>query len=376
MKTDRTVSPDPAGAGLIRAWSRFWFTPADPRGLHWLRVLSGLLFTFWLLSFAGHQRGFFAFDGWFDRQAFRQANQLPEGPPAPISWSILYLVGDGQVTLDTVIFGTIAIQSHVLLETIYWSSIGILVLYTIGVATRITAVLAWVIVALFIGSPAIDYDADYLLAILAFYLMVAHVLLGQWSRPLTITQRLLGSNDGLVWRLFRRDSQVEPAPSHAARFGLRLLQIHFAIIMVVSGLHKLQIADWLAGVAFWYPMYPPFETTQEIIQAKAAGARSYLAFLSLAQYVALAWQLSFPFFAWRGGRWRIVLLGGAAIGWIGSALVLRLPLFGPIIAIACLSYLTPAEWQTLFARLRRRTEVINTDRVLSSARKEQLTARM
>ena len=45
------------------------------------------------------------------------------------------------------------------------------------------------------------------------------------------------------------------------------------------------------------------------------------------------------------GVWRWLLVGGGAVAWLGSALVFRQPLFGPVILLACLSYLSPEEWR-------------------------------
>jgi hypothetical protein len=118
--------------------------------------------------------------------------------------------------------------------------------------------------------------------------------------------------------------------------------------MVTSGLHKLQIADWWGGLALWYPLHPPFQTTAEGLKREAANASATLFGLSVLAYAVLAWQLCLPFFAWRSGRaWRVLLLGGAAIGWAGSVLLFKLPLFGPFVFIACLSYLRPEEWAPL-----------------------------
>jgi hypothetical protein len=130
--------------------------------------------------------------------------------------------------------------------------------------------------------------------------------------------------------------------SLAANLALRLLQVHFATVMVVSGLHKLQFGEWWSGAAFWYPLHPPFKTTFE--QAQVPNPLTYLSFLSLGAYATLAWQITFPIFAWRP-RWRFLLLGGAVIGWLGMALMYEMPLFGPAICIGCLSYLTPGEWE-------------------------------
>lgn len=340
MKSNPSAEQAPAG----NAWTRFWFTPTPITGMKVLRVLSGLLFCFWLLSFLGHQAELFSLNGFFDEGAYRETlrrQRLAEHPPvagvdlpqpsiapAPIGWSMLYLAGNSDQAF----------------QILYWASIVILVLFTLGIGTRVTGILTWIVVVSFLANPATSYEADYLLGILAFYLMLGHLFSGVWNGNRSFLGLVFGPCDQMI---FSR-AKDEPRVSVAANFMMRLLQIHFAIIMATSALQKLQIADWWAGVAFWYPLHPPFQTTAESLRREAASAATTLFFLSVIEYAALAWQVGFPFFAWRSGRvWRVLLLGGAAIGWVGSLWLFKLPLFGPITCIACLSYLRPAEWAAL-----------------------------
>jgi hypothetical protein len=335
-----TLPPEPAPAapvaGPIRSWAAFWFTPADPIGLHAVRFLAGLLFLGWLLTFAGQQDAFFGLQGWLDRQAYREASRLPEGLPAPAGWSLLYLFGNNSAGLHAA----------------YWLSLIVVAFFAVGLWTRLTSVLTWLIVASFIANPAISHGADFLLGILALYLMIGYVLLGQWGKGPSLASRLLGSADTLI---FRR--HPEPQPSYAANLALRLVQVHFALVVVVSGLHKLQFGDWWSGAAFWYPLHPPFETTPQIIRDEAARATSTLFIMSLAQYVMLAWQIGFPVFAWRK-RWRPVLLLGAVVGWIGSVFLFREPVAGPVLCVACLSFVTPAEWRAILGGLAKAVRLV------------------
>jgi hypothetical protein len=133
---------------------------------------------------------------------------------------------------------------------------------------------------------------------------------------------------------------------------MRMLQIHMAIILVTSGLHKLQMGDWWAGVALWYPLHPPFQTTADSLRREMPLASLNLFFLSLLGYLVLAWQIAFPLFAWRKGWWRGVLLGGAVLGWMGAFWIYRLPLFGPFVLLGSLSFLRPEEWAWLRERAR------------------------
>jgi hypothetical protein len=230
-------------------------------------------------------------------------------------------------------------------------------------------VLTWLVIVSFLGSPATRYDGDYLLALLAFYLMIGYLLLGQWSRPQTLFGRLLGSRDTLLFGQLRTRGQV---PSYAANLTLRLVQVNIAIVIVVSGLHKLQFGDWWSGGALWYPLHPPFETDAESL-VNRPDAKTYMFFLSLAGYLALAWQIGFPLFAWRR-RWRVVLLGGAVIGWIGSVFIWQLPLFGPVFLIGSLCYLTADEWLWLSRFLPQRAAVSDERTAVSGQRSASVPA--
>jgi hypothetical protein len=314
--------------GPWRAWIDFWFAATDPVGLHVLRIASGLVFLIWLLPLAGHVEGLFSLDGWFDRLAYKDSSHLAGGPPQPFTWSIVYLCG----------------SNVALLKTVYWSSIAVLGLFTIGVWTRLTAILTWLIVASFTASPALGSDADPLLLILALYLMIGYVLLNVGDRGQSLIARVLGGGNTLLFRFGRGAKD-----SRAANLAIRLMQVHFAIVMFVSGLHKLQFGDWWAGTALWYPLHPALETTARNIGSPEQVSSS-LSFLSLAAYGMLAWQIGFPAFAWRP-RCRLILLGGGLVGWLGCALIYRVPVLGPVLFIGCLSYVSAQEWRRLFGLL-------------------------
>jgi hypothetical protein len=128
--------------------------------------------------------------------------------------------------------------------------------------------------------------------------------------------------------------------------------VHLAIVVVTSGLHKLQFGDWWAGNAFWYPLFPPFEATIAVARGFAPTSEFVMGVLSLAAYITLAWQIAFPLFAWRA-RLRFLLLGGALLGWLGSAFLYDNPLVGPALFIGCLSYVTAAEWLRVFGLVNR-----------------------
>lgn len=308
----------------IDGWVQFWFTPIDPVGLHVLRVLAGLLFLGWLVPFAGTVDGLFGLDGWFDQTAYADLARLSEGLGRPTSWSLLYLCG----------------SSKGLLMAAYAFSLIVLALFTFGIAPRVTAVATWLIVTSFAANPVTEYEGDALLGILAFYLMLGYLLLGGWRPGQSVLGWLLDSRD--TW--LRAARPEGPRTSSGANLALRLIQVHFAMVLVTSGLHKLQFGDWWAGVALWYPLYPPLQTSLAEARRHAEHGRAYLFILSLLAYLTLAWQLTFPWFAWKQ-RWRGLLLGGAMLGWLGLACIYGLPWLGPILVVGGLSYVTSEEWR-------------------------------
>jgi hypothetical protein len=303
--------------------------------LHLVRLLTGLLLLSWLLPLAGDVDSLFGLQGWFDRQAYAEAARLPGGPPKPISWSVLYLCGSNPAALHTV----------------YWLSVGALVLFTLGVCPRLTAVLAWLIVVSFSANPAFDDEVDPVLIALTCYTMIGYLLLGLRSEGRSWAARLLGP-----WRTFplsrMRDQRQTAAPlSEGANLALRLIQVHLAVILVTSGLHKLQFGDWWSGVAYWFALHPPLETTAAAVQEQARSAQNVLYLLNFAAYATLAWQIAFPLFAWRRGLCRALLLGGAVVGWVGATVLYRMPLFGPAGFIGCVAYVSGEEWRALGGRL-------------------------
>jgi hypothetical protein len=326
-------------AGPARAWTRFWFDPADPFPLHLARLLTGLVLLAWLLPLAGEVPALFGLHGWFDLQALKEAARLPN-PPKPIGrdqWSLLYLAGSSTAGL----------------KAIYWASIAVLVLFTTGFATRLTAVLTWAIVVSFTANPALDAELDPLLQLLTLYLALGYLLLGQRDWKLSWAERLFGPWDTVLFgRLFRRPERAA-AGSVGANLAMRFLQVHFAILVVTTGLSKLQVGDWWAGVAHWYNLYPPLEATAAQTREHVADPLTFLGLLNIAAYATLAWQITFPAFAWRAGWWRLVLLGGAAAGWAGLAYLYRDPLLGPAFAIGCLAYISGPEWAVVGRVLQR-----------------------
>jgi hypothetical protein len=336
VQNQREPAPTLAGwfSGLRDGWIQFWFTPADRLALHVVRFLSGLLFFVWLLPLGSDLQNLLSWNGWFDLKALRELARLPGGNGQVASWSLLYLFG----------------SDPNLLLTLYLTALGVFALFALGIATRLTAPLTWVMVVSFTSNPAIEADADSVLNLLAFYLMVGYLLDSLFVPGQTWLVRLLGRQPLGIFT--PRPAAPVATESVSANVALRLLQVHLAIVLVTSGVHKLQVGDWWGGMAHWPLMFPPFEVTVSELRSYANTIEAYLALMNVAAYATLAWQIGFPLFAWKPAA-RLVLIGGAVAGWLGLIFLYRIPTFGPLLLIGCLSYLTSAEWRALLAWLPR-----------------------
>ena len=185
----------PAAAGLAASWNRFWFAPADPIGLHALRLLTGLLFLVWLLPLAGQVNALFGANGWLDARAYREASHLQGLPPQMFSWSVLYLCWGNPI----------------LLTAAYWLAVAVVVLFTLGLWTRVTGMLTYMVAVSFTANPATAYDADSLLVMLAFYLMVGYLLFRLRAPGQSLASRLLGPKETWIFRRVRlADGEAAP----------------------------------------------------------------------------------------------------------------------------------------------------------------------
>lgn len=341
-------------ANVRRSWTQFWFAPTQPIALHVIRMAAGALFLFWLLPFAGQIKAMFGMQGWLDLQAYEELVRLTDSP-IMLNWSLVYLFANNQDMLDW----------------LYWGTIVVLALFTLGVATRVTAILTWVMMTSFTVNPAIYFEADCILHILAFYLMIGYVFLDLARPDLSLAERILGARTCFLW------GKPTAANSSAPTTALRLLQVHTAILITVSGLHKLQFGEWWAGFALWYPLFPPVasSTMDQALRFREYGTL-LMCVLSIATYAVLAWQLAFPFFAWKRA-FRPLLIGGGLIYWIGASFFFDVPLFGPGIFALCLAFLTDEEWSRLltFVGIWGRAEPVRAaDTVKNETRKPMASA--
>ena len=111
------------GRSTIEAWDRFFFAPANPTTLGLLRIIFGAL-LFWDMAVLGLDlRDYLGSDGWIGPAAVRQ--YLNESVPG--AWSFWLYIPDAWLPVAWV------------------GCLVVVALFTIGFASRWTAVLAWLV---------------------------------------------------------------------------------------------------------------------------------------------------------------------------------------------------------------------------------------
>ena len=104
-------------------WNAFFFRPADPTAIGLIRVVVGALLV-WNLASSASITCVFGSDGWTSPAVAQEFLKVR----APLSWSFWYWVPDGGGSGRS-----------------GWSGMGVFVLFTLGLWSRVTAVLVLII---------------------------------------------------------------------------------------------------------------------------------------------------------------------------------------------------------------------------------------
>jgi hypothetical protein len=106
---------------LVSGWQRFWFVPAAPHTLALMRILGGGMIFYTHLVWAKNLVAFLGPSAWIDRETARLMNP-------PYAWSHLYYI-----------------ESPALLWTVHLAALAVFAAFTLGLFTRVTAILTAVL---------------------------------------------------------------------------------------------------------------------------------------------------------------------------------------------------------------------------------------
>jgi predicted DCC family thiol-disulfide oxidoreductase YuxK len=276
-------------------WDAFFFTPADPTALGLIRIATGLLVLWSLMVFGLDLHDFFGSDGWAEPSAIRMAQRAPV-------WSFWFLVPDGG------------------LRPAWIGCLIIVAMSIIGLFSRWTSVLTWVIVVSTVRRvPIALFGFDQVISPLTLYLAVTGAggqavsldrFLRRWRQSRSAAAAPTQARPGAAspGRIVAPDEPGIPIPTISANLALRLIQLHLVVIYAMAGLGKLQGPSWWDGTATWKTM-----TSGEFVAGDFTPMADWPLAINLLTHATLALELLYPILIWIAIARPLVLAGVVAM---------------------------------------------------------------
>jgi hypothetical protein len=228
--------------------------------------------------------------------------------------------------------------------------VGILLcmlLFALGLWTPGTGLVTWLGMLSYVNRASTTFfGMDTIMNVLVLYLTLAHL----FARPGTAALSL----DRLLWR-WRKARQGGTSISAvggdtmsvSANFAIRMMQIHFCIIYLGSGLSKLMGSAWWNGTAIWGTLANPefsalhLKFYYEMITWLARHRVLWELSMTGGAAFTLALEIGFPFLVWnRRLRWLMVI--GSVLLHTGIALFMGLVGFSLMMLALLVSFIPPS----------------------------------
>jgi hypothetical protein len=346
-------------------WNRFWFGAVDPATLGLIRVCTGLVILYVHLTYTGSLQKYWGKDAWLDLET---VNDLRRDQPVfaqPFEWSepnhppAIEPFRDAAEEKAANAFmerwksdprlayskgkSIFSIWFHVTdpawMMAIHLGFLAAVALFTVGLFTRVTGVITWMAVLCYIQrSWTTLFGMDTIIVVLALYLMIspcgAVYSLDRWLARRRARQRGV-------------DLPETPALSSAANFALRLMQFHFCVIYMASGISKLQGASWLNFTAVYLVManyeFNPLHLWlyYEALVWLCQHQWLWEIFITASTVGTLVIELSLPFMIWRP-RWRPYYMVASLMLHTGIAAIMGLTTFSMLMVCLLMAFIPAA----------------------------------
>ena len=273
----------------------FWFTPRSPNMLSIVRILTGLLLLYSLAVWTLELSTFFATDGLVPLN-YRNLSELG------YAWSYLDFLADWPTGLLVV----------------HCIAMFVVLLFTAGVQTRVTSVLAALIAISYSNrSIGTDFGLDQILTFLCMYCAIGN------SGGAYSVDRMLAFGK----------SVPAPAPSATTNIAIRLIQTHLCIVYFFAAIGKLRGETWWNGEAVWLAM-----ASYEYQQIDMTWLADYLPLVSAMTLMSLFWELLYPALIWPRLT-RPIMLAAAVMVHLGIGLCMGMLEFGLVMLVANMAFL-------------------------------------
>jgi hypothetical protein len=204
-------------------------------------------------------------------------------------------------------------------------------LFTIGFWTRWTGVLSFLFVVSYANrATGALFGLDQINAFLTLYLVIgssgSNLSWDAWRRRRSASVGL--DEKTKLKKLFGDDDVL-------SNIATRLIQLHLCVVYLFAGLGKLQGTYWWNAEAIWGSL-ASYEY-QSIDMTWIAGQ---MWLVNLLTYVAVAWEVSYPFLIWPKLTRPIYLLLAVAVH-VGIGLCMGMLTFGLIMIYGNLAFVPP-----------------------------------
>jgi len=217
------------------------------------------------------------------------------------------------------------------LYAVHAIGMAILALFTIGLWTRVTSVLAFIVVLSYIQrAPILTAQVEQVLVFVLLYLC-----LGPAGKALSVD----------AWLAKRKSNASEtnaPQRYFSATVATRLIQVHLAVVYLMMGISKLagieQVPEltWWRGDAVWWMIARP--DTRLIDLTGLLAGHSYL--VNAWTHSIVLFELVFAVLVWNRLA-RPLLLALAIPMWLSLALITGLVPFALMMLTANLAFFGP-----------------------------------
>ncbi|MHB1426433.1 MAG: hypothetical protein ACYC3I_25000, partial [Gemmataceae bacterium] len=326
----------------VRAVDRFFFHPTEPTALGLMRIATGIIVLYVHLVFCIGLTDYVGPYAWVDNAYTKYLRQefFNQGPAS--NFKDGPMESDGEILLGQPMWSIFFhVEDPKWVWVIHCGILAALLLFTLGLWTRVTSVLAWLGSLMYIQrlQSSMLFGMDTMTNLGLFYLMIAPC-----GAALSLDRWLQLRRDRK--RLGNKYVPQPPAPMVSATFAMRLIQINFCIIYGAAGTSKLLGSMWWNGTApngfLLNYSFAPFDVPAYVAFIKWMVSHRWIweLFGTVGVIGTLFLELGFPFLVWnRHTRWFMVC--GAVLFHTMIALLMGLVTFSLMMLALLLAFVPP-----------------------------------
>jgi hypothetical protein len=370
----KTTPIDPAGAAghtggpshplqdVWRAWERWWFAPGNPTTLGFMRICAGLIVLYVQFGYALGLQNYVGKSAWVSSEVETYIRKLIPVYTPSFGWD------EQNTELDR---GQFIFSAYYHVEDPFWMGVihaGVMLvtlLFTLGLATRVTSVMTWIGHAMYLHRAQTTlFGMDTMTNMGLIYLMI-----GPSGAALSLDR----------WLQVRRDRKrfgpsyvPPPLLLSSATFATRLVQINFCYLYLMSAMSKLLGASWwnaTAPSAVWLNYsFAPFNVgVYAQLMVFMSKHRWLWEILATGGVIFTLWtEMGLPFLIWNQKlRWFMIccsVLLHTAIG-----LTMGLVTFSLMVMVLLLAFVPPEVVEQVLAQAGQRFKKLFGPRAGSAA---------